>query len=313
MVAQVTVSGVTDTGRIPGSGGGRDTAIRQISSQDPNYGTDNPALNCGPNAKPAAKVLSANPGDTMSFKWTTADPNQTWRHNTGPIITYLANCGSQSCAEFDSSNARFFKIKQDGVKSNGQWVQGDLMNGALATATLPSTLAPGNYLVRHEIISLHLANEAPRKAEFYPSCIQIKVGGSGTGRPLDNELVTFPGAYNDNDKGLFGFSADNYQFPGPAIAAFVNGGPSGAGGNADTGASSSRPKGASSTAATGAPKSTNTAGATPANNGSAVSAQPKQGCRVARRSAKASLFPRHYSRVMRRAIDSGSFERAASQ
>ena len=57
-------------------------------------------------------------------------------------------------------------------------------------------------MVRHEIIALHLATEKG-KAEFYPSCQQIKVGGSGTGVPSQDQLVMFPGAYSDDDPGIF--------------------------------------------------------------------------------------------------------------
>jgi len=325
MVHQVTVNGVTDTGRIPGNGGGRDSAIRQISTQDPNYGANNPALTCGPNARRAANVLDVNPGDTMSFKWTTANPNQVWPHNTGPIMTYLASCGEQSCADFDASNARFFKIHQAGAR-NGRWAQADLMNGAPATAQIPANLAPGNYLVRHEIIALHLANNGPRQAEFYPSCTQIRVGGSGAGRPLDSELVSIPGAYDDNHRGLYRYDSNNYQFPGPAVAAFVNGGPSGGapstgGGNGgsgnnngngngngnanDEGAPSSTKKQASSTAAGDAPS------ATAVNNGAAGSSKPKQKCKATRRSVDKTVYPRHFSRIMRRALKSGALAPAS--
>ncbi len=37
-------------------------------------------------------------------------------------------------------------------------------------------------------------------AEFYPSCTQVRVGGSGSGVP--NATVSFPGAYQDSDAGI---------------------------------------------------------------------------------------------------------------
>ena len=98
------------------------------------------------------------------------------------------------------------------------------MIGGVANASLPKNLAAGNYLVRHEIIALHLANSFGG-AEFYPACAQIKVGGSETGAPTPDELVSIPGAYNDNDPGIFDpnvFDATApYDFPGPPIASFV--------------------------------------------------------------------------------------------
>lgn len=76
------------------------------------------------------------------------------------------------------------------------------VNGAVYNATLPKNLAPGQYLVRHEIIALHLAI-TKGKAEFYPSCQQLNVTGNGTGVPSSDELLSFPGAYSDDDPGIY--------------------------------------------------------------------------------------------------------------
>jgi len=93
------------------------------------------------------------------------------------------------------------------------------VDGKAHSFKLPSTLASGGYLLRHEILGLHLANQAGG-AEFYPSCIQIDVGGSQTGAPSPNELVRFPGAYKDTDPGILvnAFGNAAYKFPGPAIS-----------------------------------------------------------------------------------------------
>lgn len=76
------------------------------------------------------------------------------------------------------------------------------VNGGTAVVTIPSDIAPGNYLIRHEIIALHLAI-TEGGAEFYPSCTQIAISGNGSGRPKSEELVSFPGAYKDDDPGIF--------------------------------------------------------------------------------------------------------------
>ncbi|EDR01287.1 glycoside hydrolase family 61 protein [Laccaria bicolor S238N-H82] len=75
------------------------------------------------------------------------------------------------------------------------------LSGSLASTQLPSNLALGNYLTRHEIIALHLAKSLGG-AEFYPACSQLTVGASGTGvpDPLGGHL---PGACSDNDPGIF--------------------------------------------------------------------------------------------------------------
>jgi hypothetical protein len=121
--------------------------------------------------------------------------------------------------------------------------------------TLPKNIAPGNYLVRQEVIALHTAISLGG-AEFYPSCSQLKIGGSGTGKPQPDELVSFPGAYDDKDPGILvpdifnpGFK---YEFPGPKIASFVTGGGysgnSGNGGDAGSQSGSTSPDAPSSTA-----------------------------------------------------------------
>lgn len=65
--------------------------------------------------------------------------------------------------------------------------------------TIPECLAPGYYLVRHELIALH-ASWAYPGVQFYPSCHQLQVTGSGNTIPRD--LVSFPGAYAPEDPGV---------------------------------------------------------------------------------------------------------------
>ena len=69
--------------------------------------------------------------------------------------------------------------------------------------TLPANLAAGNYMVRHEIIALHLA-QTVQGAEFYAACTQMQVGGNETGVPAQSDLVSLPGAYSDTDPGILG-------------------------------------------------------------------------------------------------------------
>ena len=87
------------------------------------------------------------------------------------------------------------------------------------SVTLPEKVAPGEYLVRNEIIALQLAVSLGG-AEFYPSCTQIRVGGSQTGTP--NQTVLFPGAYSDNDPGIYDPNVYTpgapYIFPGPPVS-----------------------------------------------------------------------------------------------
>ena len=97
-----------------------------------------------------------------------------WPHNTGPIINYMASCGSNDCSSFDPSNAQWFKIDEAGKKSDGSgWVQAELSTylpvlltyidrqvhgahgssdtGGTYSVNIPSDIAPGDYLIRHEV------------------------------------------------------------------------------------------------------------------------------------------------------------------
>ena len=162
------------------------------------------------------------------------------------------------------------------------------MKEAVATAFIPKTLAPGNYMVRHEIIALHLAT-TKGKAEFYPSCSQIKVGGNQKGAPNANELVTFPGGYSDSDPGIYDPDVYNpsaaYVFPGPPIASFVGGASSSNGNSSPTAPTTS---------------TTPSAGSAPPVQSSQSSGQS---CQVTLPSTTPSSYivqPRHFSRVMQR-------------
>jgi len=218
-VQDITLDGKFFKGNPVGGPPTGRSAIRQVNSQNPIKGAMNRNVNCGNGATLASLVLDANPGSKLTFNWRAADGSK-WPHNTGPILTYMASCGNTTCDKFDPINAQWFKIQQDGRKSNGDWHQVDLFNGGVSAASIPDTLAPGNYMVRHEIIALHLAASLGG-AEFYEGCVQLRVGGDQTGAPQPSDLVSLPGAYSDNDPGILDPNAFNpqskYAFPGPPV------------------------------------------------------------------------------------------------
>ncbi|KAJ7240389.1 glycosyl hydrolase family 61-domain-containing protein [Mycena haematopus] len=269
--------------------------VRQINSVDPVKGADNPYLNCGNDAQLAEDITDANPGDPMSFLWVGGDLSR-WPHNIGPMLTYMTPCPDTDCSTFNSSNAKWFKIAQVGRipgDSQGTWFQNFMYttDGVPANVTLPANIAPGPYLIRHEIIALHLADQ-PGGAEFYPSCSQIRIGGSGTGVPTDDDLVTLPGAYSDTDPGILVpdvFNVDPvppYTFPGPAIAAFVT---------ASSGSGSGSPSGSRSSS----PSATAPASSSPTSspNGKTCKLKRAPTSTVSKRAEVAR--PRHLSRIMR--------------
>ena len=88
---------------------------------------------------------------------------------------------------------------------------------------LPANLAAGRYLIRQEIIAHHESDTAfninpARGAQFYPSCVQVEVTGSGTAVPDQN--FNFNTGYTYADPGIvFNLyqSISSYKIPGPEV------------------------------------------------------------------------------------------------
>ncbi|KAF8205962.1 glycosyl hydrolase family 61-domain-containing protein [Mycena galopus ATCC 62051] len=299
-VWKVGIASQTLTGNIPNAQP-TGSITRQINSVDPVKGAANPYLNCGNDAQLASDIADANPGDPMSFLWAGGDLSR-WPHNIGPMLTYMTPCPDSDCTTYNSSTAKWFKIAEVGRipgDAQGTWFQNFLFSadGVPANATLPDNIAPGPYLIRHEIIALHLATTLGG-AEFYPSCSQIRVGGSGTGAPTQDELVNLPGAYSDTDPGILVPDVFNvgpvpsYTFPGPPVAAFVT---------AAAGSGSGSGSGSSPTASvthSGSPSATAPASSPTSSPGNktcklkrATTTTPSKRAEVVR--------PRHFSRIMR--------------
>lgn len=95
-----------------------------------------------------------------------------------------------------------------------------------ASFTIPEDTPAGQYLVRVEHIGLHPGFSG--NAEFYFTCAQIEVTGSGAGSP--SPVVKIPGVYKPGD-GNIHFNIYNpvltsYELPGPAIWSGGGGGQS---------------------------------------------------------------------------------------
>ena len=92
-LSTISISGKAYTGNNPfGDNGG--SVIRKVSSPDPNYGTSNAALTCGPNALAASQVADANPGDTITFDWRGADLSHVCNFFFSPDRSSIADYSS---------------------------------------------------------------------------------------------------------------------------------------------------------------------------------------------------------------------------
>ncbi|KAJ5118216.1 uncharacterized protein N7443_007146 [Penicillium atrosanguineum] len=182
-----------------------------ISPDD--YG--NPNIICHENATNAKGYAAVTAGDKVNLQWT-AWPDS----HHGPVITYLANCGD-SCETVDKTTLEFFKIDGVGLVSNsavpGTWADDQLIvNNNSWLVEIPPTLAPGYYVLRHEIIALHSAESADG-AQNYPQCFNLQVTGSGTASPAG---VLGTKLYTEKEAGILVniyTSLSTYVVPGPTL------------------------------------------------------------------------------------------------
>ncbi|TGO34067.1 hypothetical protein BHYA_0214g00180 [Botrytis hyacinthi] len=167
-------------------------------------------------SKPAN--LTAGPvaaGSTVSLRWTLWPDS-----HSGPVITYMAKCPAAGCSNYlPGTDAVWFKIQATGrIGNTTVWGDTPLKTaGNSYTYTIPSCLSAGSYIVRHEILALHAAWTYPG-VQFYPSCHQIQVTGSGTSTGPSSK-VAIPGVYKATDPGIVYdmYAVQPYKIPGPAV------------------------------------------------------------------------------------------------
>jgi len=134
----------------------------------------------------------------------------------GPVTVYMAKVSDARTAA--GTSAGWFKVSEGGLMSNNPdyWaVQVLNTNCGHWTFKVPSDLPSGDYLIRAEVIALHVAGSAGG-AQFYPACYQVQLTGTGNANP---PTVRFPGAYSASDPGiLVNIHQDlsTYKIPGPA-------------------------------------------------------------------------------------------------
>lgn len=101
-VKTVTIAGKSYEANYPFGDGGP-SGIRKVDDVTPIKGAKNPDVECGIKAQPASQVLSANPGDALTFDWRGADDSfvscfrpysmnvqlkqSQWPHDMGPLLT----------------------------------------------------------------------------------------------------------------------------------------------------------------------------------------------------------------------------------
>ncbi|KAF2097057.1 hypothetical protein NA57DRAFT_77310 [Rhizodiscina lignyota] len=207
---------------------------------------------CHKNATPGQAYVTANAGDIVGFQW------NTWpTSHHGPMLDYIASCDGE-CTTADKTTLSFAKLDAVGLISGsnpGTWGDDEMIaNNFTWNLQLPTTLASGNYVIRHETIALHQAQQ-PDGAQLYPQCVNFKVTGTGDAVPSG-----VPGTqiYPDpSDPGLtFNLytTFDSYTPPGPPVwSAAAPPAAQGAGGSAAPSGSAASSAPAASAASTATP------------------------------------------------------------
>ncbi|OLN97879.1 putative endo-beta-1,4-glucanase D 4 [Colletotrichum chlorophyti] len=220
---KVSVNGV-DQGALKG--------VRAPSSNNPIENVNDAGFACNNNIQhkdstvisiPAGARVGAWWGHIIGGPQGSNDPDHPIAaSHKGPIMVYLAKV--DNAAATGTTGLKWFKVAEAGL-SGGIWaVDTMIANGGWHYFTLPTCVAPGDYLLRVELLALHSAT-SPGGAQFYMECAQIRVTGSGTN--TGSNFVSFPGAYSSSHPGITLSIYDNtgrptnggrsYSIPGPPV------------------------------------------------------------------------------------------------
>ncbi|MBE3043695.1 glycoside hydrolase family 61 protein [Candidatus Bathyarchaeota archaeon] len=159
-------------------------------------------------------------GSTIELTWTEWPDS-----HKGPIIDYLADCGGD-CTTVDKASLEWFKIAEvaqlelgAGNGVTGKWAPDVLReDNHIWPVTIPASIKPGNYVLRHEIIALHNGG-TEGETQLYPQCMNLEITGEGTESP---EGVLGTELYTPTDPGILYNIYDDqtnptYVIPGPPL------------------------------------------------------------------------------------------------
>lgn len=181
-------------------------------------------ISCHYNATPGALHVNTKPGDILKLQW-----NEWPASHVGPVLTYLAACNG-SCTNVDKNKLEWVKIDELGwlnstgseLMLGGTWATDVLIANDYAwRVRIPDALAAGDYVLRHEILALHVANELDG-LQAYPQCINLRVTEGQTGQQGKALTSGVLGTqlYGMKDQGILVDVHKNitgYEIPGPKL------------------------------------------------------------------------------------------------
>ena len=150
----------------------------------------NPDIICHVGATPGQLSITVAAGESIGLQWTSWPVS-----HHGNVANYLANCRGK-CEDVDKTKLEFNKMDDRGlIHSNphypigkyvddvttGYWYGDELIkNRNKAWFQVPEWIAPGNYVLRHELMALHSAMKEGSGIQHYPQCINLIVTGDGS-------------------------------------------------------------------------------------------------------------------------------------
>lgn len=211
-----------------------ETCVRLPQSNSPLTDVSANSIRCNVNRGAVAGRCAVKAGDTVSVEMhqqngdrsctlSTLTPAAIGGAHWGPVHAYLSKVSDARTAD---GSTPWFKIfantwspANNGAGDNDWWGVKDMENCCgRVDVKIPTDIAPGDYLLRAEVIALHTAASL-NQAQFYASCYQITVSGGGSATPSG---VLFPGAYKNTDPGILvdiHQKMSTYVDPGPTVYA----------------------------------------------------------------------------------------------
>ncbi|KAJ3047065.1 hypothetical protein HK097_000264 [Rhizophlyctis rosea] len=210
-----------------------DYCVRPVASNNPLTTYSGSTFQCNQVTGPAAGVCTADAGDEVTMVIHEHGMNEDYAvggAHHGPIQAYLAKV--DNAATTGVTGLKWFKIYERGLIHGGAgrngiadnvdnasmqyWGTNEAnKNKGLVTFKLPCDLAPGDYLLRGELIALHSAG-SPGGAQPYVSCAQLRIANGGNGNPATVTDIS----YSTSDPGLqlaiYG-TLNSYTPPGPRV------------------------------------------------------------------------------------------------
>ncbi|KAL0571426.1 hypothetical protein V5O48_010542 [Marasmius crinis-equi] len=203
---------------------GHNVGIRIPPNNNPVTDVTSKDITCNVNGLSGANVntVTIPAGANITLEWhqhdqRTGEDPISGGHKSA-VQVYIAKAPS-TAASFDGQGAVWTKLYSAGLvnPSSQEWISDVInSNGGKHSVVVPSSLPAGEYLIRGEFISLHVASSYPG-AQFYIGCAQVKISSGGSASP---PKVALPGAYKGSDPGITVNIYNNlqsYTAPGPAV------------------------------------------------------------------------------------------------